>query len=138
MHSTCDQLNAHYALVTLLSILGTNSIALPLSAAFPAHEIQYILDQSQALMLLSSAKFNKKAQEVIACGLEASPKFIKLEKKLGGGEYLEVTLEDHLCDKSGMMLYTSGTTNRPVSQSKETGREILISSRRKEYYYLNQ
>lgn len=68
-------------------------------------------------MLLSSAKFNEKAQEVIREGLQASPKFLKVEKKLGGGVYSKVTLEENRCDKAGMMLYTSGTTNRPVSHS---------------------
>lgn len=102
-------------IVTLLSILGTNSIALPLSAAFPAHELQYILDQSKALMLLASTKFNEKAQGIMKEGLQESPKFIQLEKKLGGGEPAKVTLQDIPSHKAGMMLYTSGTTNRPVS-----------------------
>jgi malonyl-CoA/methylmalonyl-CoA synthetase len=100
--------------VTLLSILGTHSIALPLSPAFPAHELQYIMDQSQALMLLSSKKFEGKAQEVLKYGLEASPRLINLEKKLGSGEQREVALEGPTSGAGGMMLYTSGTTNRPV------------------------
>jgi acyl-CoA synthetase (AMP-forming)/AMP-acid ligase II len=51
--------------VTLLSCLAAHSIALPLSPAFPANELQYILDQSQAAVLLSSAKFEVKKQEVL-------------------------------------------------------------------------
>jgi len=101
--------------VTLLAILGTHSIALPLSPAFPAHELQYIMDQSQASMLLSSAKFGEKAQQVLDEGLAAAPKHVKLEKKLKDSEKGEVTLEDTHDGKGGMMLYTSGTTNRPVS-----------------------
>jgi malonyl-CoA/methylmalonyl-CoA synthetase len=101
--------------VTLLSIFGAHSIALPLSPAFPAHELQYIMDQSQASMLLSSAKFDGKAQEVMKEGLEAKPQHIKLEKKLGDSEHEKVTLQDSTDGDGGMMLYTSGTTNRPVS-----------------------
>lgn len=100
--------------VTLLSILGTHSIALPLCPSFPAHELQYIMDQSQASMLLSSRKFEGKAQEVLKAGLETSPRHISLEKKLGGGEHRDVLLEGPTSGQGGMMLYTSGTTNRPV------------------------
>ena len=102
------------AVVTFLSILGAHSIALPLSPAFPAHELQYIMDQSQASMLLSSAKFAIKAQEVLKEDLSTHPKHIKLEKKLGGADHAKVNLEGTRDSGGGMMLYTSGTTNRPV------------------------
>ncbi|KUJ18752.1 acetyl-CoA synthetase-like protein [Mollisia scopiformis] len=105
--------NSYDYVVTLLSILGTHSIALPLSPAFPPHELQYIMDQSQASMLLSSSKFEKQALDVYKEGLQGSPKHVKLEKKLGGGDYEEVKLEGPTEGAGGMMLYTSGTTNRP-------------------------
>lgn len=105
--------------MTLLSILGTHSIALPLSPAFPPHELQYILDHSQTSMLLFSNKFEGKAVEVLKQGLEGSPKHVKLGKKLGGATYEKVTLEDPTDGEGGMMLYTSGTTNRPVSDAKK-------------------
>jgi malonyl-CoA/methylmalonyl-CoA synthetase len=105
--------------VTLLSILGTHSIALPLSPAFPPHELQYILDHSQASMLLSSNNFKGKAIEVLKKGLEGNPKYVKLGKKLGGATYEKVALEDPTDGEGGMMLYTSGTTNRPVSDAKK-------------------
>jgi malonyl-CoA/methylmalonyl-CoA synthetase len=108
--------------VTLLSILGTHSIALPLSPAFPPHELQYIMDHSQASMLLSSNKFEGKALEVIQQGLERTPRHIRLEKKMGGAAYEEVTLEEPTDGDGGMMLYTSGTTNRPVSAAFFSGR----------------
>ena len=72
--------------MTLLSILGTHSIALPLSPAFPAHELQYILDHSQAAMLLSSQKFEGKADEVLKEKLETPPKHVRLAKNMGGSE----------------------------------------------------
>ena len=100
--------------MTLLAILGAHSIALPLSPAFPPHELQYIMDQSQASLLLSSAKFEEKARDVLREGLKFEPKYVKLEKKLGGGEHGRVKLEESTQAEGGMMLYTSGTTNRPV------------------------
>lgn len=102
------------SVVTLLSIFGAHSIALPLSPAFPAHELQYILDQSQASMLLSSKKFEGKANDVLGLELENKPKYVGLEKRMGGGESGEVKLEGDSEKEGGMMLYTSGTTNRPV------------------------
>ncbi|PBP22167.1 putative 2-succinylbenzoate- ligase protein [Diplocarpon rosae] len=105
--------NSYDYVVTLLSILAANSIALPLSPAFPASELQYIMEQSQASMLLSSTKFGDKAEEVLRQDLEAKPKHVKLEKKLGGTALSKVALEGPTDGKGGMMLYTSGTTNRP-------------------------
>ena len=103
-------------IVTLLSIIGSNSIAVPLSSGFPASELRYILDNSQALMLLSSAKFRQKAEEVLKEGLEKSPILSMVKKKLEGSTSKEeVKLEGDQVNKGGMMLYTSGTTSRPVS-----------------------
>ena len=87
-----------------------------MSPAFPAQELQYVMDQSKASMLLSSTKFLKKAQETEALGLAAKPRFIELEKKQGGGKAEKVTLESTSEGRGGLMLYTSGTTNRPVSR----------------------
>lgn len=99
--------------VTLLSILAAHAIAVPLSPTFPAHELRYIIDQSESLMLLSSQKFQDKADDVLKEGMETSPINYKQEKIMMGKTDDYVTLEDPQSDKGGMMLYTSGTTNRP-------------------------
>lgn len=123
--------NSYDYVVTLLSILGAHSIALPLSPAFPAHELQYILDQSQASMLLSSAKFESKAQEVMKEGLELKPKHIQLHKLIGGQGHEKVALEGPKDGEGGMMLYTSGTTNRPkgvlLPQSVMTAQALSLT-----------
>lgn len=101
--------------MTLLSILGSKSIAVPLSSGFPVSELRYILGNSEALMLLSSAKFQSKAQEVLKEGMEKKSIFGSVEKRYGGGGSGEhIKLEDVGDHQGGMMLYTSGTTNRPV------------------------
>jgi malonyl-CoA/methylmalonyl-CoA synthetase len=87
-----------------------------MSPAFPPQELKYIVDQSQASMLLASHKFTSKAESVLEKGLQSNPKLIKVEKRLGGAEYAEVRLEGVSLEGSGgIMLYTSGTTSRPVS-----------------------
>ncbi|KAI9743604.1 MAG: hypothetical protein M1818_002920 [Claussenomyces sp. TS43310] len=105
--------NGYDYVVTLLSVLAAHAIALPLSPAFPAHELQYIMDQSQASMLLSSRKFGSKAEEVVDEGLQGTPTHLWIEKRLDSMERHKVILSERSDGKGGMMLYTSGTTNRP-------------------------
>ena len=101
--------------MTLLSIIGTNGIAVPLSSGFPASELRYILENSETLMLLSSTKFQSKAEEVLKDGLEKPLKLQIVEKRLASGDATEqVHLDDPKDEGGGLMLYTSGTTSRPV------------------------
>ncbi|OAK94511.1 acetyl-CoA synthetase-like protein [Phaeosphaeriaceae sp. SRC1lsM3a] len=105
--------NGYDYVVTLLSILAAHAIAVPLSPTFPAHELRYIIDQSESLMLLSSEKFQSQADDVLSEGMETKPINYKQEKIMMGKTDDYVTLEEPTSDKGGMMLYTSGTTNRP-------------------------
>lgn len=104
-------------LVTLLAILASHAIAMPLSPGFPAHELQYIMDQSEASLCLTSQKFQDKAREIVKEGLKHDPTFVTIDKltesKVGRDE---IKLDDVATDEGGMMLYTSGTTSRPVSR----------------------
>jgi len=104
--------------VTLLSIFANNSIAVPLCTTFPNHELRYIIDQSQALMLLSSEKFREKALDVTKEDLQNKP-IVAVEKITEGKKSSEnITLEEVKSDdEGGMMLYTSGTTSRPVGHA---------------------
>lgn len=89
---------------------------MPLSPAFPAPELQYILGHSEALLLLSSKRFSSKAEETLALPLVTPPKHVELPKFQGGGSNpAAVSIGDGNDDPgaAGMMLYTSGTTNRP-------------------------
>jgi malonyl-CoA/methylmalonyl-CoA synthetase len=103
--------------VTLLSIFANNAIAVPMSPAFPASELRYIVNQSEALTLLATEKFQAKASEVVKEGIEHPFKATTLPKIEDGGlEETSVSLEALEKQESGLMLYTSGTTNRPVSR----------------------
>ena len=67
-------------------------------------------------MLLSSAKFESKAKEVLKEGLDKTPILAMVEKKRNGSQSSDqIELVDSGHTRSGMMLYTSGTTSRPVS-----------------------
>ena len=65
-------------------------------------------------MLLSSSKLSSKAREVLKPELESKPIHLELPKHQGGSLHEQVALEEHGDSGAGMMLYTSGTTNRPV------------------------
>lgn len=89
---------------------------MPLSPAFPAPELQYILGHSEALLLLSSKRFSSKAEETLGLPLVSPPKHVELTKFEGGSDSaVTVFVGDGNDDPgaAGMMLYTSGTTNRP-------------------------
>ncbi|KAF5717283.1 malonyl synthetase [Fusarium globosum] len=101
--------------VTLLAILACNAIAVPLAPSFPAPELRYIINNSEALALISSAKYVSKAEEVLAEGLDSVPLFYQLD---GTRDVSTVEEEVKLRDfsdapRGGMMLFTSGTTARP-------------------------
>lgn len=115
--------------MTFLAILAARAIALPLSPPFPAPELQYILAQSQASLLLHSTKFAAKAKEVLDTPWpetepNADPSFrptlkiAELPKLAGRGrdnttfDAVEI-IDDTETEGAGMMLYTSGTTARP-------------------------
>ncbi|KAI9799903.1 MAG: hypothetical protein M1833_003825 [Piccolia ochrophora] len=75
--------NGYDYVVTLLSILASHAIALPLCPTFPAHELRYILNNSEATLLLSSTKFQSKALELLKDGLDRKPTIGMVEKRMG-------------------------------------------------------
>jgi acyl-coenzyme A synthetase/AMP-(fatty) acid ligase len=116
--------------VTFLSILAHDAIALPLSQEFPANELRYIIENSEAKIFLSTTKFQDKANEVLAEGLDHKP-ILKVSEKVEAGAESdkEIKLEAMTEGKGGFMLYTSGTTNRPVRKLLwNVNRSLLIQS----------
>ncbi|CAK7199034.1 hypothetical protein SEUCBS139899_001702 [Sporothrix eucalyptigena] len=110
--------NSYDYVVTLLAILAARAIAVPLSPSFPIPELQYIVDHSEALLVVSSPKFDTKAKDLLASELASPPTHVALAKHLGGGVHEKVELDESAdAGKAGMMLYTSGTTNRPKGVS---------------------
>ncbi|KGO48266.1 AMP-dependent synthetase/ligase [Penicillium expansum] len=107
--------NSYDYVVTLLAIFASDAIALPLSPSFPTAELKYILDNSQAKVLLATEKYADKGMEILREGLEHEPLFaIRNKLTEGASDRESVTLHDLKQPSSGgMMLYTSGTTNRP-------------------------
>ena len=101
-------------LVTFLSILAHDAIALPLAPTHPNSELRYILENSEAALFLSTEKFQEKARDVLKEDITHRPRLEILSKIDSGATSAEhVKFEDKALDDAGFMLYTSGTTSRP-------------------------
>ncbi|PHH78875.1 hypothetical protein CDD80_6084 [Ophiocordyceps camponoti-rufipedis] len=106
--------NGYDFVVTLLASLAAGSVAVPLSAAFPAPELQYILNHSEASLLVTSAKLAAKADELLATELASKPVRLRLDKHLEGeAPSKPVSIDEPHVAHASLMLYTSGTTSRP-------------------------
>jgi len=103
-----------FFVVTFLAILANQAIALPLSPAFPNPELEYILNDSEAKLVLASAKLESKAQDVLKGDITHTPVYSQIHRIVEGKGSEDIRFEDMADDVGGMMLYTSGTTNRPV------------------------
>ncbi|KAF2716441.1 acetyl-CoA synthetase-like protein [Polychaeton citri CBS 116435] len=107
--------NSYDYVVTLLSILASNAIAVPLAPSFPLSELRYILDHSEALLLLTSNKYATKAQDVVKEELQKKPLLAtvpKIEEGSPSTAPIKLARESD-SEQGGLMLYTSGTTSRP-------------------------
>lgn len=100
--------------------MAAGSVAVPLSPAFPLSELQYVLAHSRSLLLVSSPRFRDKAAEALASiPLTPAPAHLPQPKLLGRSCHEPVALaqDDGAADAAGLMLYTSGTTSRPVRRT---------------------
>jgi len=74
------------------------------------------MENSKAALFLSTEKFQDKARGILKEGLPHQPQLHILTKiETGATSAGNVTFSPKSVDKGGLMLYTSGTTNRPVS-----------------------
>ncbi|KAL4995670.1 hypothetical protein BDV10DRAFT_125900 [Aspergillus recurvatus] len=106
--------NSYDYVVMLVSILASDAIAVPLSAAFPIHELKYIMNNCQAAMLLATERYGDMAGKILERGLDRQP-ILDVRGKItaGASGFRAVEWEGLDGENGGMMLYTSGTTNRP-------------------------
>ncbi|KAL5043437.1 hypothetical protein BDW71DRAFT_188054 [Aspergillus fruticulosus] len=106
--------NSYDYVVMLFSILASDAIAVPLSTVFPIHELKYILNNSQAGMLLATEPYRDMAEKIVEEGLDRQP-ILDVRGKIivGASGFGAIELVGLDGENGGMMLYTSGTTNRP-------------------------
>ncbi|PYH94161.1 acetyl-CoA synthetase-like protein [Aspergillus ellipticus CBS 707.79] len=107
--------NGYDYVVMLLGIFASNCIAVPLSPAFPISELKYIMDNSQATVLLVTEEYAGKAEALLKEDLDTKPVFHVTKKIQVGSKEKAMNFKDIKGPEThaGMMLYTSGTTDRP-------------------------
>jgi acyl-coenzyme A synthetase/AMP-(fatty) acid ligase len=78
--------------------------------------LRYIIENSEAALFVATTKFKEKAEDVLKEELTHKPQLEVLEKiDTGSASAESVKIEQEACpDDGGFMLYTSGTTSRPV------------------------
>lgn len=100
--------NSYDYVVNLLAVLGSNAIAVPLAPAFPVSELRYNIEQSQAMTLLATKEHEAKAKDVVK-GLSETLTIPDMKSGTASRNF-----DPAGESQGGMMLYTSGTTSRPV------------------------
>ena len=102
-------------IVQFLAIIASQAVALPLAPAFPKEELQYILKNSEARMILSTRGFEKKIDDLPNLSPPQRPLIAVIDRNLlDSADGDDVSFQRTDLGRGGLMLYTSGTTNRPV------------------------
>ncbi|KAH0566036.1 hypothetical protein GP486_000557 [Trichoglossum hirsutum] len=105
--------------VTLLSILANQSIAVPLAATLPVVELRYLLSKCQASMLLLKPQDDSRdvlmalKEELVTREIGGVPVEGFHEKSEANFTLKDLQWEDMAEAEGGIMLFTSGTTSRP-------------------------
>jgi acyl-CoA synthetase (AMP-forming)/AMP-acid ligase II len=116
LHAGDARIIVTFDLVTFLAILAHEAIALPLSYSFPASELRYLLENSDSKLLLSTSKLATKAKEILKEGILHKPvlSITGEVERASSANNDSIEVDGTSTGLGGFMLYTSGTTSRPV------------------------
>jgi malonyl-CoA/methylmalonyl-CoA synthetase len=92
---------------TLWAIWQSGGIAVPLCTSYPLASLQYVIEDTQAAIVIVSPIYKEILQDYI--GLKGL-RFIVLDNELS---IEKVSLPEIASNRKAMILYTSGTTNLP-------------------------
>lgn len=87
-----------------------------MSPSFALAESRYIIEHCRPDLMLSTDVFGEKAQEIVEAVRQDGPKVpLSIKESIqSGAKPLEDVSFAPVPNKGGLMLYTSGTTSRPV------------------------
>lgn len=113
--------NMPEVLISYYAILRAGAIVVPVNPQLSAQELAYIIDHSEAAMIISSARLSatvRRAQKlaaaesiVIVVGEDPQGDFIPIEECYAADD--ELLMIDRSDDASAAIIYTSGTTGTP-------------------------
>ena len=101
--------------MTLLSIIASGAVAVPLAPAFPVNELKYVTNHCEARILLASSRNWDKAGKLVSGAEENELVRLRVEELVDNEQDLSGEHIEKAQAFDGMMLYTSGTTSKPVS-----------------------
>ncbi|EEA25919.1 hypothetical protein TMatcc_005831 [Talaromyces marneffei ATCC 18224] len=108
--------NNYYSAVNLFSILASDAIAVPVLPTLPYLEAKYILDNADAKMLVLADTADK-ARKMADWFVGGDDLIVDVRERVPRRGHCEVSSQVDFPNvhdaKGGLMLYTSGTTNRP-------------------------
>ncbi|PCH07929.1 AMP-dependent synthetase/ligase [Penicillium occitanis (nom. inval.)] len=109
-------MNDYNSVVNLFSILASDAIAVPVWPALPYLEVKYILENAGAKVFLLT-EIGEKVREMGDWFIGADDLIVDVVSRVPRRGKFQVSSQVDFPDvheaKGGLMLYTSGTTNRP-------------------------
>lgn len=112
--------------MTLLSVLASGAIAVPLAPSFPISELKYVVDHCEAEILIACDKNWDKAQELVRRNDSENLSSFKVEELFSDEKQGTQVRVGEAHTHGGIMLYTSGTTNKPVRVANVSKKKIII------------
>lgn len=130
MNTSCyshvgTKINLLFTTVTLLSVLASGAIAVPLAPSFPISELEYVVNHSEAEILIASDKNWAKAQELMRRNNSENLSSFKVEELFSDEKQGMQVRVGEAHTHGGIMLYTSGTTNKPVRVANVSKRKLI-------------
>lgn len=103
-----------------MSVWAAGGVAVPLCTSHPAREMAYVVKDSGAGVVLGSERFKQKVEEVVEIVKEEGNTVPvgSIEKHQNTNADADITLSgswEEWKTRRALMIYTSGTTNLPVS-----------------------
>ena len=129
--------NSLEVVTTIHAARKAGQIAVPLSYRFNADEMQYVIDNSDATLVVVDAEQAPlvaeirdripKVRAVIAFGGETPAGFEVWDDLLASQPDHDPTMEEATADSVGaQMLYTSGTTGKPKGAVRTTSDPVIV------------
>jgi acyl-CoA synthetase (AMP-forming)/AMP-acid ligase II len=128
--------NSVEVLVTIHAARKAAQIAVPLSYRFNADEMQYVVDNSDATLVVVDAEQASlvasirerlpKVRSVVVFGGDAPAGCERWDDVLEGKAAEEPQLDDDASEVGAQMLYTSGTTGKPKGALRTTTDPVIV------------
>lgn len=100
-----------YMVICMLAVLKTGAAYVPLDLSYPLERVDYILEDTQAKIILTNEKHQDKLKHILLKGISV----ISIENKIDQISTFDKTniITANTSENLAYVIYTSGTTGRP-------------------------